>query len=141
MNDQAKKLLEFFYAILLLGLMPIYLQAQLPFQMPVSMVFETISKSNRSKQYPNRPDLLSNITEIKKHFSADSPSSMRLVTRMEASQIQAAYRTGAMFFDGFLVWRRRHSLRVLDFVGTGNASRNETGGMPNEELKTAKLQN
>lgn len=54
------------------------LQAQMPFEQPTSPVLETVTESNLLQQYPDRPGLSNNVTEIKKYLSSDSPYSMRL---------------------------------------------------------------
>jgi hypothetical protein len=61
------------------------LQAQLPFQLPTSMVLETVTESNLLQQYPDQPELLNNVTEIKKYLSSNSPYSMRLSTSTETA--------------------------------------------------------
>jgi hypothetical protein len=61
------------------------IQAQLPFRLPTSMVLETVTESNLLQQYPDRPELSNNVTEIKKYLSSDSPYSMRLSTSTETA--------------------------------------------------------
>ncbi len=73
------------FASALLGLTIARLQAQLPFQLPTSMVIETVTESNLLQQYPDRPELSDNVTEIKKYLSSDSPYSMRLSTSTETA--------------------------------------------------------
>jgi hypothetical protein len=49
------------------------------------LFFKTVSETDLSQQYPNRPGLSNNVTEVKKYLSSDSPYAMRLSTSTENS--------------------------------------------------------
>jgi hypothetical protein len=89
MKIQKYRLIGTLFASALLGLTITRLQAQLPFKLPTSMVLETVTESNLLQQYPDRPDLSNNVTEINKYLSSDSPYSMRLSTSTETAVSRA----------------------------------------------------